>query len=361
MVRLSLLTPISIALLLSACESTPKTQPGTPEVPPPAEARTARPDTAHGGMVWVPGGTFRMGTDEAEAYAVEKPAHAVRVSGFWMDATEVTNADFARFVEATGYRTVAERRPDWEAMRDQLPPGTPRPPDEQLVAGSLVFVPPPQPVALDDIGQWWRFTPGASWRHPEGPGSSLAGRAAHPVVHVAYEDAAAYATWAGKRLPTEAEWEFAARGGLTDKRFAWGDEQTPAGRYLANTFQGHFPHQNTGADGFARTAPVRSYPPNGYGLYEVIGNVWEWTADWYDATAHQRQRAGVVDPGGPARSFDPQEPFARKRVTKGGSYLCSDAYCVNYRPSARQGTSLDSGASHIGFRCVKDAPAPAGN
>lgn len=337
-------------LLLSACETTPKTERSTTEVTPTAASSVTSP----GGLVWVPGGTFTMGTDEDQAYAAEKPAHAVRVSGFWMDATEVTNAEFQKFVEATKYVTVAERVPTWEEMQAQLPPGTPRPPDEQLVAGSLVFVPPAQPVPLDHIANWWRYTPGANWRQPEGPGSSIAGKENHPVVHVAFEDAQAYARWAGKRLPTEAEWELAARGGLSGKRFAWGDEKTPAGRHLANTFQGHFPDRDTRDDGFGGTAPVRSFPPNGYGLYETIGNVWEWTSDWYDAHAHQRQQAGIANPTGPAKSFDPNEPFAQKRVTKGGSYLCSDDYCVNYRPSARQGTSFDSGASHIGFRCVKD-------
>lgn len=310
---------------------------------------------APAGMVWVAGGEFRMGTDEEAAYAPEKPAHAVRVDGFWMDATEVTNAEFARFVKATHYVTVAERKPTWDELREQLPPDTPRVPDSQLVAGSLVFTPPTQPVSLDDYSQWWTFTAGADWRHPAGAGSSIQGLENHPVVHVAYADALAYATWAGKRLPTEAEWELAARGGLREKRFAWGDEETPGGKHLANTFQGHFPEKNTGADGFLATAPVKQFAPNGYGAYDLIGNVWEWTTDWYDANGFQKQTASVaqINPTGPAQSFDPQEPFSKKRVTKGGSFLCSDGYCANYRPSARQGTAHDSGASHIGFRCVK--------
>lgn len=320
-----------------------------------APAQVKAPANAPEGMVWIPGGTFTMGTDEQQAYPQEKPAHAVKVNGFWMDATEVTNEQYKAFVEATGYLTVAERTPDWEEMKKQLPSGTPKPADDVLVAGALVFTPPNEPVATYNYAQWWTWTPGASWQHPEGPESNLEGRWHHPVVHIAYEDAVAYCEWAGKRLPTEAEWEFAARGGNDQQRYAWGDDFRPQGKFMANTFQGQFPNSNSGEDGFTGTAPVKSFAANQYGLYEMIGNVWEWTSDWYDAGAYQR-RAGklVSNPEGPENSFNPQNPYAQERVTKGGSFLCALDYCVNYRPSARIGTAYDSGMSHTGFRCVKD-------
>ncbi len=315
---------------------------------------TKAPASVPEGMVWVPGGSFLMGTNEQQAYPQEQPAHAVKVKAFFMDATEVTNAQFKAFVQATGYLTLAERKPDWQEMQKQLPAGTPKPAEDQLVAGALVFSPPSQPVASYDYSQWWRWMPGANWQHPEGPGSDLQGRLQHPVVHIAYEDALAYCQWAGKRLPTEAEWEFAAKAGQ-QQRYAWGDEFRPQGKFMANTFQGQFPNRNVAEDGFTGTAPVQSFPANAYGLYDMIGNVWEWTADWYDARAYQ-QRAGqlVSNPQGPAQSFDPQDPYAQQRVTKGGSYLCALEYCVNYRPSARIGTAYDTGMSHTGFRCVMD-------
>lgn len=308
------------------------------------------------GMVWIPGGEFIMGTDEADAYEHERPAHRVRVSGFWMDATEVTNEQFKKFVDATGYITVAERKPSWEEMKASVPPGTPPPPDSLLVPGSLVFKKPDHPVMLNDYSQWWEWTPGACWKHPEGPGSNLEGRWNHPVVHIAYADAVAYCKWAGKRLPTEAEWEFASRGGKEIQRYGWGVEFTVNGKYMANTFQGSFPVNNLAEDGFEGTSPVKSFPPNEYGLYDMIGNVWEWTSDYYDVNYFKTlSRNALTDnPTGPPRSFDPNEPYAEKRVTKGGSFLCSDNYCVNYRPSARQGSSVDSGSSNIGFRTVKD-------
>jgi formylglycine-generating enzyme required for sulfatase activity len=226
-------------------------------------------------MAWVSGGEFTMGTDDPEAAPAEHPAHRVRVDGFWMDVTEVTNAQFRRFAEATGYLTTAERPVVWEQLRNELSPGTPRPSDDQLAPGSLVFSPPDHPVALDDHTAWWRWVPGANWRYPEGPGSSIEGKEDHPVVHVSWDDALAYANWAGKRLPTEAEWEFAARGGLDGRKYAWGDEFQPGDKPLANTWQGRFPDTNTQDDGFPRIAPVKSFPPNGYGLYDMIGNVWE--------------------------------------------------------------------------------------
>jgi len=319
--------------------------------PPPAE----QPE----GMVWVPGGRFVMGSEDASATHNEGPEYTVEVSGFWMDETEVTNAEFREFVEATGYVTVAERPIDWEELKKQVPPGTPRPPEHMLQPGSLIFAPPHQAVPLDDYSRWWAWQTGANWRHPQGPGSNIEGKDNYPVVHIAYEDAQAYAEWAGKRLPTEAEWEYASRGGNANQPFAWGDELMPNGRYLANFFQGNFPYNNSGQDGFAGAAPVKSYKPNGYGLYDMIGNVWEWSADFYRPDTHaQNKLTGMAvckNPTGPESSYDPAEPMAEKRVTKGGSFLCSQEYCSNYRPSARMATATDSGQEHLGFRCVQEA------
>jgi sulfatase modifying factor 1 len=315
------------------------------------------PGAAPVGMVWIAGGEFTMGTDERESYAPERPAHRVKVDGFWMDKTEVTNEEFAKFVKATGYVTIAEKKTDWEELKKQVPPGTPKPSDEMLAPGSMVFVRPDGPVDLRNIGNWWQWMPGANWRHPEGPKSSIKGKEKYPVVQVAWDDAVAYAKWAGKRLPTEAEWEFAARGGLEGKRYAWGDELKPNKKWLANIFQGHFPDKDTGADGFTGLAPVASFPPNPYGLYDMIGNAWEWCSDWYRVdtyTTLARQGGTAVNPTGPSSSYDPEFPHQLERVTRGGSFLCSDHYCLNYRPSARRGTESDSGMSHISFRCVKD-------
>ena len=304
--------------------------------------------------MWVPGGNFSMGTDEEKAYPAEKPSHHVFVAGFWMDATEVSNEQFKKFVDATGYVTVAERIPDWEQLKAQLPPGTPKPRSENLVAGSLVFTPAKEPVLVDDPALWWSWTAGASWRHPEGHGSNLDGLWDHPVVHIAFEDAMAYAQWTGKRLPTEAEWEFAARGGLKSKRYVWGDDFKPEGNHMANIWQGTFPNENKVEDGYARTAPVKSFPPNAYGLYDMVGNVWEWCSDWYDARLYARMDKLQVstNPAGPVKSFDFEAPYAQRRVTKGGSFLCAENYCRNYRPSARRGTDWDTGMSNLGFRCV---------
>jgi formylglycine-generating enzyme required for sulfatase activity len=301
-------------------------------------------------MVYIPGGEFWMGlADEDAAFADAKPVHRVRVRGFWIDRTEVTNAEFARFVAATGYLTIAERRLDPREF-----PGVPR---EQLRPAAAVFSAPKESVDLNDAGQWWRLVPGANWRHPEGPGSSIAKRMDHPVVQIAYDDALAYAKWARKRLPTEAEWEYAARGGLDRKPYAWGDMFAPNGKYMANSFQGRFPDRNSGADGHIATSPVGAYPPNKFGLYGVAGNVWEWVADWYRADYYaQLVKAGSVsvDPQGPATSFDPEELGVAKRVQKGGSFLCTDDYCGRYRPGARGKGEPNSPANHIGFRLVAD-------
>lgn len=334
--------------------------------PPPAAPANAPPTAA---MVWIPGGEFIMGSDDPLARPDEQPRHRVRVDGFWMDATPVTNAQYAAFVEATGYRTVAERPIDWEEIRTQLPPGTPKPDDSVLQPGSLVFTPPSEPVGTQDARAWWSWTPGASWRHPRGPGSDLSGLEDHPVVHIAHEDAVAYATWAGKRLPTEAEWEFAARGGLDQKVNTWGDE--PVDPRRANIWQGRFPDRNTLEDGFAGTSPVRAFPPNAFGLYDMAGNVWEWCSDLYrpDTYARRVLAAGgvavvVANPTGPSRSLDLRNPHApQSRVHRGGSFLCNDAYCAGYRPSARMSCPPDTGMAHLGFRCVMPpsaaAPAPS--
>lgn len=312
------------------------------------------PGNAPAGMVWVPGGEFTMGTDAPNTWNNEHPAHRVRVDGFWMDETEVTNAQYAAFVEATGYKTVAERPVDWEAMKLQVPPGTPKPPAEMLAPGSLVFTPPNHPVDLRNITAWWSWTNGADWKHPKGPNSSIEGREDYPVVHIAWEDAKAYADWAGKQLPTEAQWEYAARGGNDDTRFAWGDTFKPEGRSMANTWDGKFPYKNTAEDKFVLAAPVKSFTPNGYGLYDTAGNVWEWTADWYRDDRHiaLAKQDIAVNPAGPDMPSDAANPGARSRVIKGGSFLCHVDYCESYRPPARRGTPDDTGLQHTGFRCL---------
>ena len=310
------------------------------------------------GMLAIPGGEFLMGSgaEDTLAHPVEKPSHKVTVSGFWMDASEVTNEKFAEFVKETGYVTIAEKDLDWEELKKQVRPGTPKPADEQLKAGSMVFTPPNGPVPLNNIRGWWSWVIGANWRHPEGPTSDVKGRDNHPVVHIAWDDAVAYATWAGKRLPTEAEWEFAARGGLEGAVFTWGDEPLSEEKPQANIWQGDFPHKNTMVDGHLRTAPVKSYPKNGYGLYDMSGNVWEWCSDWWRVDLY-RHRAGkgdpVVNPIGPPKHFDPRHRHEKQRVTRGGSFLCHDCYCAGYRPAGRRGIAFDTGMSHLGFRCAK--------
>ncbi len=324
----------------------------------------------HAGMAWVSGGEFVMGTDDPNSMSNERPAHRVKVDGFWMEVHDVTNAEFARFVAATGYKTIAERPIDWGDLKKQLPAGTPRPPEDKLRPGSLVFTPPDHPVDLNDMSQWWTWTIGADWRHPQGPGSSIKGKDDYPVVQVAWDDAVAYAKWAGQRLPTEAEWEYAARGGSkVNTRFWWGDEFRPGGKSMANTWDGDFPYHNTAEDGYPRLPPVGKFPANGYGLYDMAGNVWQWTADIYRADAHalaldaaKGTHGCCVNPTGPAASFDPTRPMAQnvERVTKGGSFLCNVNYCESYRPTARRGTPPDTGTEHIGFRCVASgSPPPA--
>lgn len=300
------------------------------------------------GMVWVPGGQFWMGAYEKDkdVFFDAVPRHLVYIDGFWMDRTEVTNAQFDKFVRDTGYKTIAEREID---PRD-FPGADPK----NLVPGSAVFTPPDGEVPLDNFLQWWKYVPGASWRHPEGPESDITKRMDHPVVQVCWLDAAAYAKWAGKRLPTEAEWEFAARGGLDRQRYVWGEESQPGGRCQANIWQGHFPDRNTADDGYLRSAPVASFPANGFGLYDMSGNVWEWCADWYQPDYYRE--SPKRNPQGPESSYDPEEPDTPKRVQRGGSFLCCDQYCVRYRPGARHKGGVDSGASHTGFRCVKDRP-----
>lgn len=308
------------------------------------------------GMVAIPAGQFQMGADKDGGRPDEYPKHTVRVDAFWMDATEVTNAQFARFVKETGYRTTAERKPDWAEIRKQLPPGTPKPADDLLVASSLVFKAPAQEVSLTDYRQWWQWVAGADWRHPSGPGTTIVGKENHPVVHVSWDDANAYARWAGKRLPTEAEWEWAARGDHSSALYPWGNEPVDSGKAKANTWQGKFPLTNTRRDGYYTTSPVKSYPANRYGLYDMAGNVWEWCQDFYRSDYYQSlAKTGTANnPAGPARSYDPQEPTVPKRVERGGSFLCHESYCSSYRSSARMKSSPDTGLSHTGFRCVSN-------
>lgn len=308
------------------------------------------------GMVLIKGGVFEMGGDNTQADQDEYPKHSVKVSSFYMDATAVTNDQFKKFVDATGYITTAEQKPDWEELKKDLPPGTPKPDDDMLVAASLVFKQTPGPVNLNDYGQWWEWVPGASWKHPQGPQSNLKGIENYPVVHVSYFDALAYCKWAGKRLPTEAEWEYAARGGLENNIYPWGNEHINTGKAKANSWEGKFPYLNTNRDGFVGIAPVRSYPANPYGLYDMAGNVWEWCSDWYDADYYKNFGNKVVeDPQGPAKSFDPVDPYTPKRSLRGGSFLCNDSYCSGYRVARRMKSSPDTGLEHTGFRCVKDA------
>lgn len=309
------------------------------------------------GMLWIPDGTFMQGAVSQDQMAMqhEKPQHSVTVDGFFMDITEVTNAQFAKFVDETGYITIAEREIDWEAMKKQLPEGTPKPHDSVLQPGSLLFKKTKSSVPnLYDFSQWWRWSIGTNWRHPKGPESNIEGKDNHPVVHVCYEDALAYCEWAGKRLPTEAEWEYAARGNQNNTTYFWGDDRSQLSK-RANSWEGEFPVNNTLEDGFERTAPVKTYPANNFGLFDMAGNVWEMTTDWYNINYYQElvdSNTAIVNPKGPDKAYNPSNPYIQEKVIKGGSFLCSDSYCASYRVSSRMGTSMDSSAEHVGFRTV---------
>jgi sulfatase modifying factor 1 len=321
---------------------------------------TGRPAVADGareGMRWIPGGCFLMGSEDF--YPEERPVHEVVVDGFWMDEHPVTVNEFRRFVADTGYVTVAERPLDPADYPDADP--------DLLVPGSLVFQRTKGPVALDDYSNWWVYVPGAHWRRPQGPSSNTRGARDHPVVHIAWQDAETYARWAGKDLPTEAEFEFAARGGLEGATFAWGDEHFLDGNPMANTWQGEFPWENLELDGYLGTSPVGSFPPNGYGLYDITGNVWEWTSDWYTPRHSETAEHACCGPVNPRvttidKSYNLGQPDEHipRRVIKGGSHLCAPNYCLRYRPAARQPQTIDTSMSHLGFRCVSREPAPTG-
>jgi formylglycine-generating enzyme len=313
---------------------------------------------APAGMVWIPGGDFSMGGTlgsreevcSRDAVNDAVPVHRVHVNGFFMDATEVTNKQFAAFVKATGYVTVAEQKPSREEF--------PEAPEERLVAGSVIFTPGPVPD-LNNHYRWWTYVFGANWRHPAGPESDLKGKEDYPVVHMAWEDAQAYTKWAGKRLPTEAEWEFAARAGKTGNVYTWGNEFKPGGKWMANTYQGVFPEHDEGADGYAGIAPVGQFPSNAYGLYDIAGNVWEWCSDWYRADYYDALAASGLanNPQGPASPYDPAEPGEKKKVQRGGSFLCTDQYCTRYMVGTRGKGEYRSASNHVGFRCVADIAA----
>jgi formylglycine-generating enzyme required for sulfatase activity len=328
------------------------------EFQPTSENKTASSGPAPESMVWIPGGEFSMGANDPPemnevgmlATMDARPIHRVYVDGFYMDQTDITNAQFDKFVQATGHVTIAERTPRPEDYPNAKP--------ENLVAGGVVFSPPPGPVPLNNHFQWWSYVKGANWRHPDGPNSDVRGKDDFPVVQIAYEDALAYAKWAGKRLPTEAEWEFAARGGLAGKPFVWGDAFRPDGKWMANTHQGHFPDKDTGDDGFVGISPVAHYAANLYGLYDMSGNVWQWTSDWYRPDYYQQllSAGGIVrNPKGPDSPFDPAEPNEPKKVQRGGSYLCTDQYCSRYVVGTRGKGEVSTGTNHLGFRCVKGA------
>ena len=369
---LKLFVPLISLLLFCHCKEQPKTSmPGEQEeekIPGPkavfdsTKILIQKPKDLKTplGMVWVPGGLFMQGAVPQDDMAMEheKPAHKVAVDGFFMDITETTNADFKRFVDATGYVTVAEREIDWEEMKKQLPEGTPKPHDSILQPGSLTFKKSRGSVPnLYDFSQWWAWTIGTDWKRPEGPGSSLKGKENYPVVHIAYEDAMAYCEWAGRRLPTEAEWELAARAENEGAIFFWGDS-LPKLSKMANTWEGEFPVTNLKEDGFERRSPVKSYPPNDFGLYDMAGNVWEWTSDWYHTDYYGKvamENEVLVNPQGADTPFNQRDPYAREKVMKGGSFLCNASYCASYRISARMATSLDSSLEHLGFRTVATA------
>lgn len=338
---------LALIIMLAACNNQPAKQKDH-TIPPVVEQLNP--------MQLVPGGEFEMGADDDSGQPDEYPKHLVKIDSFWMDEHEVTNAEFAAFVKATGYITTAEKPISKEEIMATLPPGSPEPDSADLLPGSLVFVPTTTAVDLRDVSQWWSFERGASWQHPEGPGSDLKGKEQHPVVHISWDDAQAYAKWAGKRLPTEAEWEYAARGGLKGQPFPWGSETPQASPGKTNIWNGHFPYENTQADGFYGTAPAKSFAANAFKLYDMAGNVWEWTADWYDNSYYSQVKPGTRNPEGSNTPNDPSDdPANVKRVIRGGSFMCSDEYCRGYRVSARMKTTPSSGLSNLGFRCARSA------
>lgn len=330
---------------------------GSPYSKTPDRYKTAK-SAAPSGMVWIPGGEFIMGSNKEQAKEDEKPVHRVKVDSFWIDETPVTNHQFKEFVDATGYVTTAEKAPTLEEIMSQVPPGTPPPDPELLVAASLVFKPTDGPVPLNNHNVWWEWKPGANWKHPTGPESSIEGKEDHPVVHISWFDANAYAKWAGKRLPTEAEWEFAAYGGDYSSLYVWGNEEFSEKNPQANIWQGEFPYKSTKPNGYIGTTAVKTFKPNAYGLYDLAGNVWEWCSDFYNVSYYGKEakKELSLNPTGPTTSFDPNEPYAKKRVRRGGSFLCNNAiFCTGYRVTARGPTVEDSGANHLGFRLVADA------
>lgn len=362
--RPKVLYSIGVLFLLSACKNDVKTTERRIEKPVQVE-KVSKPlvvsppenSIAPEGMVWIPGGTYLQGAVPQDNTAMEheKPAIKVALDGFYMDVTEVTNAQFAKFVKETGYITTAERKIDWEEMKKQVPEGTPKPHDSILQPGSLTFKKAKTSVPnLYDFSQWWKWTIGTSWQHPNGPESDIKGKENFPVVHVSFEDAMAYCEWAGRRLPTEAEWELAARGGNFGTIYFWGDDVSVLSEQ-ANTWEGEFPVVNTKTDGFELRAPVKSYPANAYGLYDMAGNVWEWTSDWYNTNYYKESaRSNVIarNPQGAATPYTANNPYAQEKVIKGGSFLCSASYCASYRVSAKMGSSTDSSLEHTGFRTV---------
>ena len=317
------------------------------------EENKSIPQITKDGMVMIPSGDFLMGSKDEQAREDEAPVHPVHVDAFWMDQTEVTNFQFKGFIDATGYVTTAEKKPNWEELKKELPPDTPKPNDSLLKAASLVFEATDGPVNLNDYGAWWHWTSKASWRSPKGKGSSIENKMDHPVVHISWYDAQAFASWLGKRLPTEAEWEWAASGGVNEK-YPWGDEAVTNGAPKANAWEGSFPYNNTLKDQFFYTAPVGSFKPNPFGLFDMAGNVWEWCSDWYDYTYYESFESNkVINPQGPEAPYDPYQPYLKQKVMRGGSFLCNDAYCSGYRVASRMKSSPDTGLHHTGFRLVK--------
>ena len=344
---------IPLSACLQACTSKSHAESNEVAAPVAFVADTIAPADGPPGMIWIPGGEYIMGTDtDPQHRSDESPAHTVRLDGFWIDITEVTNADFAAFVKATGYKTTSERPIDWEELKQQVPPGTPKPADEMLEPASMVFTTTTKPVDLNNFLNWWSFVKGADWMHPQGPMTSIIGKENHPVVQVSWDDAVAYCKWAGKRLPTEAEWEYAARGGVIGAIYPWGDDKNLAQH--TNSWQGNFPNINTAEDGYKTTSPVKSYPPNKFGLYDMAGNVWEWCSDFYHVDYYNTcfAQGTVTNPKGPEMSYDPNQPYNIVRAKRGGSFLCNEVYCSSYRVAARMATSYDTGQDHSGFRCV---------